>query len=401
MRTIGVVTSARSDYGIYQPVLHQIDNDPELALSMFVSGMHLSHEFGMTVREIEEDGFPIVERIETILSSDSPTGIAKSIGLGVLGFADALQRARCDILLVLGDRFEMFASVVAAIPYNIAIAHIHGGELTEGAIDEVMRHSISKMSHLHFVSTERYKSRLVQMGEAPYRITVSGAPGLDNVQNLTLLKRSDLEKNLNIPLEDAPLLVTFHPVTRSFHDTKGHVKELLTALKKTGYPIVFTYPNADTSGRLIIQAIDEYVANNERAYACTSLGVQRYFSLIENCRAVIGNSSSGIIEVASFSIPVVNIGERQKGRIHGENVVNCGHMRNEIYEAIMKATSPSFLESLKGMTNPYGDGRAATRIVSKLKSVAIDAQLLQKPFFDFPASALQNFDAAAPVTESV
>jgi len=385
MRTIGVVTVSRSDYGIYLPVLRRIQEDPHLRLHLIVAGMHLSPEFGLTVRAIEQDGFEIGERIEMLLSSDTPEGIAKSMGLGTIGFAQAYARLRPDILLVLGDRFEMHAAVVAALPFKIPVAHIHGGESSEGLIDESIRHSITKMSHLHFASTEFYARRIVQMGEEPWRVVVSGAPSLDNLHNVRLLSRQELEDRYGLRLTDQILLVTYHPVTLEYEHTEAHVRELLAALEELDFTIVFTFPNADTQGRLIIDMIEKFAARHERAQVAVNLGTQGYFSLMAQATAMVGNSSSGIIEAASFKLPVVNIGNRQRGRVCGKNVIHVGYDRVEILNGIKKATSPEFRASLVDLVNPYGDGHAAERIVDKLKHVEINDRLLLKRFHDVGA----------------
>jgi len=265
MRSIGVVTVARSDYGLYLPILRCIQADPILQLKLFVSGMHLSPEFGLTVKMIEADGFDIAERVEMLLSSDSPEGIAKSIGVGVIGFAQAYSRQRPDILLVLGDRFEMYAAVLAALPFKIPVAHIHGGEVTHGAIDDALRHSITKLSHVHFVSTEEYARRVMQLGEEPWRVIVSGAPSLDNLKTVNLFTTQELEAQYDIRLQPPPLLVTFHPVTLEYERTELQISELLAALADSALPVVFTQPNADTSGRVIHRMIAEYVRTQDAA----------------------------------------------------------------------------------------------------------------------------------------
>jgi UDP-hydrolysing UDP-N-acetyl-D-glucosamine 2-epimerase len=380
VRTIGVVTVGRSDYGIYLPVLRAIQATPNLQLKLFVSGMHLSPEFGMTIRQIQDDGFEISDRVEMLVSSDTPEGLAKSMGLGIIGFGQVYSRTRPDILLVLGDRFEMFAAVVAAIPHAIPIAHIHGGEATEGAIDEAIRHAITKMSHLHFVATEQYRKRVIQMGEEPGRVFVSGAPGLDHLRSMNLLNPREVETLIGIPLHPAPLLVTFHPVTLEHEHTEFYIMELLSALDELGMPVIFTYPNADTDGRVIIRCIDYFVSTHSNAKVVVNLGVRAYFSLMKYAAAMVGNSSSGIIEAASFELPVVNIGNRQRGRIHGENVIDTAYDRQSIMDSISTSVSLQFHEKLKGMMNIYGDGLAADRIVSELQKVELNHLLLLKRF---------------------
>ena len=380
MRTIGVVTVARSDYGIYRPVLQRIQEDSGLDLHLFVTGMHLSPEFGMTVQAIEQDGFEISDRVEMLLSSETPEGIAKSMGLGTLGFAQAYARSQLDILLVLGDRFEMHAAVVAALPFNIPVAHIHGGELTEGAIDDAIRHSITKMSHLHFVATETYAQRVIQMGEEPWRVVISGAPGLDNFREIQLLSREELGERYDVDLRDPFFLITYHPVTLEYEQTENQIDALLAALEETDATLVFTYPNADTGSRLIIDRVRDFVARHRRAHFLINLGTQGYFSMMSCAAAMIGNSSSGIIEAASFKLPVVNIGNRQKGRVRGKNVIDVGCSRKEILAGISKATSSDFSKAISNLGNPYGDGQAAERIVDKLKHVELNKTLLVKRF---------------------
>ena len=382
MRTIGVVTVARSDYGSYRPVLRRITKEPSLDLMLFVTGMHLSPEFGGTAAEIEADGYPIAERVEMLVSSDSPEGLAKSIGLGTIGFAQVFARTRPDILVVLGDRYEMLAAATAALPFNIPIAHLHGGESTEGAIDESIRHSLTKMAHLHLASTTRHGNRIIQMGEEPWRVTVSGAPGLDNLDGFRATPPDALRASLGLDFEEAPLLVTYHPVTRESQDARWQVQNLLDALSRTGRGAVFTYPNADTEGRSIISMINDYAARNERMCVAANLGTQAYFSLMSHASAMVGNSSSGIIEAASFELPVVNIGTRQRGRLRAENVIDVGYGVEEIVAGVATATSAAFRHGLRGMANPYGDGHAAERIVDVLRSAELNQELLLKRFHE-------------------
>lgn len=382
MRTIGVVTVSRSDYGIYLPILKRIQGDPGLTLHLFVAGMHLSPEFGLTVRAIEADGFEISDRIEMLLSSDTPEGIAKSTGLGVIGFGQAYARFRPDILLVLGDRFEMLAAVIAALPYKLPVAHIHGGESTEGVIDESIRHSITKMSHLHFVSTELHRRRVIQMGEEPLRTVLTGAPSLDNLRTLCVLNLKELEQRYGLDLSRPTLLVTYHPVTLEYESTEVQVRELLAALDDLSFNVIFTYPNADTSGRQIIGAIRDFAARHPECQVVSNLGSEAYFSLMTYVAAMVGNSSSGIIEAASLNVPVVNIGNRQRGRVHGDNVISVECNRDEIVKAIETAVSVQFRSGFRGLVNPYGNGHASERIVGALRGTRIDDELLLKRFND-------------------
>lgn len=382
MRSIGVVTTSRADYGIYRPVLKAIDADPDLNLQLYVTGMHLAPEFGMTIRQIEDDGLQVFAAVEGLLSADSPSGVAKSMGLTTLGFAQALQTSRPDILLVLGDRFEMFAAVAATLPFRLPVAHIHGGESTEGLIDEPIRHAITKMSHLHFPATETYAQRIVRMGEEPWRVLCCGAPSLDNLNDFQPLSLEQLSQRFGLRLEKHFLLVTFHPVTLEYEQTGEYIDELLAALEESGFDLVFTYPNADTQGRLIIDRIEAFRQRLPRVQIAANLGTEGYFSLMQQAQAMVGNSSSGIIEAASFGLPVVNIGNRQRGRVHDRNVVNVACRRGPILKAIRSVTAPEFRNSLAGMKNPYGDGTAARVIVDRLKTITIDSKLLLKAFYD-------------------
>ena len=384
MRTVGVVTVGRSDYGIYQPVLRAMQEHPALEPHLLVSGMHLSPEFGLTVREIEADGFPIRDRVEMLLSSDSPEGIAKAIGLGTIGFAQVYGRWRPDLLLVLGDRFEMYAAALAALPFKIPVAHLHGGELTEGATDDALRHSITKLSHLHFVSTEEYARRVRQMGEEPWRVVVSGAPGLDGIEGFTGLSREELESRFGLDVAQPPLLVTYHPASLEYEQTACQVKELLTALERSRLPVVFTAPNADVSGRTVATMIREFVASHPQARFVANLGRRGYFGLMRHAAARVGNSSSGIIEAASFRLSVVNVGTRQQGRVQGANVIDVGYESVAIGAAIARAVSPEFRRTLADLRNPYGDGRAGERIAAALAQVPLDASLVIKRFCDLP-----------------
>ena len=383
MRTIGVVTVGRSDYGIYLPILRRIQADPELRLHLIVSGAHLAPGFGLTVNMIQADGFEIGERVEMLLTSDSPEGIAKSIGIGVIGFAQAFARFRPDILLVLGDRFEMHAAALAALPFNIPVAHIHGGEVTQGAMDDALRHSLTKLSHLHFVSTPEYARRVAQLGEEAWRITISGAPSLDNLRVLVLPTREQLEAQINFRLHPAPLLVTFHPVTLELDQTEWQITELMAALNKLDLPVVFTMPNADTYNGIIRRHIAEYVRAHSSAWSVENFGTQNYFGVMQFAAAMIGNSSSGIIEAPSFKLPVVNIGTRQTGRVRANNVIDVGYERSEIVAGVQRAITPEFREGLSERVNPYGDGHAAENIVEVLKAVALDDRLIRKVFRDF------------------
>ncbi len=381
MRTIGVVTVARSDYGIYLPLLSRIQAEPDLRLMLFVSGTHLAAGFGMTVRAIEQDGWPIAERVPIPLASDTPDEIARAIGAGVTGFADAFTRSRPDLLVVLGDRFDMYAAALASVPFNLPLAHIHGGELTQGAMDDALRHSLTKLSHLHCVATEEYARRVAQLGEEPWRITISGAPALDNLNAMSLWSRPVLETQLGIHLPSRFLLCTFHPVTREFQETERYIDELLAALQAAGIPVVFSMPNADTANGIIRKSIGEYVRSHA-AVAIENAGTRGYFSLMRLTAAMVGNSSSGLIEAPSFELPVVNIGTRQTGRVRAANVIDVDCERGEILAGLQRALLPGFRQGLSGLKNPYGDGHAAERIVKRLKTVELNDHLIRKAFCD-------------------
>lgn len=382
--TIGVVTCARSDYGIYLPILKKIRAHSQFDLRLYVTGMHLSPEFGLTVSMCAKDGFAIYERIEMLLSSDTPEGIAKSMGLGTIGFAQSFSRSKPDILLLMGDRFEMHTAAVSSLPFKIPIAHIHGGEATSGLIDESIRHSITKMSHLHFPSTDEYAQRILQMGEEKWRITVVGAPGLDNLRELSLLSKSETARMFNFDHSKPVLLVTFHPVTLEFENTEKYINNLLCALQKVNTQLIFTYPNADTAGRIIIKHIQEFCQHHQEASLVVNATQKGYFSLLASVNGMVGNSSSGIIEAASFKLPVVNIGTRQHGRIHANNVINCNYSVSNIKNSILRALTPDFQSSLQNLINPYGDGQASGRIIEHLEKSNINQSLLFKQFEKFP-----------------
>lgn len=379
---ICIITGTRAEYGLLSPLMKAVQDDAAFELQIIATGMHLSPEFGLTYKEIEKDGFVINEMVEMLLSSDSDAGITKSTGLGMIGFADAFVRLRPDLVILLGDRFETFAAATAAYLAKIPIAHLHGGEVTEGATDEGLRHAITKMSYFHFTSTEAYRKRVIQLGESPERVFNVGAIGIDNIKQLDLLSKQQLEDNLGFALDKPFVLVTYHPVTLENNSAESQFNELLKAL--SGFEdlkIIFTKPNADANGRVIISLIDKFVAENVgRAIAFTSLGQLRYLSLMQFIAAVVGNSSSGIIEAPSFGIPTVNIGDRQKGRERAESVVDCGYTEDEIRNALNQAISTDWQKKSKGIENVYGDGKTTQRIVEILKNN--DKISLKKPFYD-------------------
>jgi len=382
MRTIALVTTSRADWGIYRSLLRAIAADPNLELRLIVAGMHLSPEFGLTVGEIAAEGWQIAERVECLLSSDSPQGAATSLGLAVMGYAQALARLAPALLVVLGDRFEMFAAAAAAAPLGLPLAHIHGGELTLGAVDDAFRHAITKLSHLHFTTTQGHARRVIQMGEEPWRVTVCGAPSLDNLAALALLEKAELEARLGLPLTPAPLLVTFHPVTLEAGQAEHQMTELLAALESAGRPAVFTLPNADAGGRGLARMVREFATRQPMTWVRDNLGSKVYFSLMRDAAAMVGNSSSGIIEAPSLGLPVVNIGSRQAGRERGGNVIDVACERGAILAGITQACRPGWRETLAAMPNPYYQGGAADRINRRLKDVVLDQRLIQKRFHD-------------------
>lgn len=386
MRRIAVATVARSDYGIYRPLLRAITAAEDLDLLLIVAGMHLVPEFGDTIEEILADGYQPAAKVDIPLTSDSPGGLARSMGHGTMGFAEAFEALSPDLLVVLGDRFEMHAAALAAVPFLIPIAHIAGGALTGGAIDDAFRHSMTKLSSLHFVENRLYGQRVRQMGEEPWRVHETGALGLDNLGHIELASLEYLNSRFGLALEaeDRPLLVTFHPVTREYRETRHYMVALLEALADFHLPIVFTYPNADTNGRIIIELIEAFAAATPRACVVPHFGTQGYYSVMAQAVAMVGNSSSGIIEAASFKLPVVNIGSRQKGRLAAANVIHTGYAKNEILDGIRQACAPKFRQSLEGLTNPYGEGAAAPRMVEALRTVDLkDPALIQKEFQDY------------------
>jgi len=364
-RKICVVTGTRAEYGLLRCTIDYIGKSPLLELQLIATGMHLSPEFGLTVQEIEADGHRIDRKVEMLLSSDTPIGITKSMGLGLIGFADALAELQPDLLLVLGDRFEIFAAASAALIARIPIAHIHGGELTEGAFDDAIRHSITKMSHLHFVAAEEYRQRVIQMGEHPDRVFLVGGLGVDAIKRTKLLSREELEDSLDFKLGPSNLLITFHPVTLEHNTSVHQMGELLAALDELeDTHLIFTMPNADTDGRVLIKMIRDFCATRRYAKAFTSLGQQRYFSCIQQCDGVVGNSSSGLAEVPSFKKGTVNIGDRQKGRLRAASVIDCEPEREAIAAALQRIWEPEFRMGLTVTGNLYGDAFASDCIIS-------------------------------------
>ena len=382
-RKICVVTGSRAEYGLLYWLLKDLQADSELDLQLVVTGMHLSSRFGSTYKLIEEDGFSINHKVDLDIDGDSPQNIAESVGRGTIGFAYAFGRLQPDIVVVLGDRYEILSAVQAAMIMNIAIAHLHGGELTEGAIDDSIRHAITKMSHLHFVAAEPYRQRVIQLGERPDRVFNVGSPGLDNIKKIKLLKREEFEKAIDFKLGPINFLVTYHPVTLC---QEGPGKSILALLKAIDeFPssrVIFTMPNSDTENKIIVEMIDGYVKNNPgRAKSFLSLGQLRYLSAITNVSVVLGNSSSGLTEVPVFNKPTVNIGDRQKGRLRASSVIDCEENVTSISSAIDKALSEDFQKTLGQVHHPYKSGDASKTISKTLKSFNLDG-ILAKGFYD-------------------
>ncbi|MEN6318283.1 MAG: UDP-N-acetylglucosamine 2-epimerase [Syntrophaceae bacterium] len=383
-RKICVVTGSRAEYGLLFWIIKEIHEDPDLELQIVVTGAHLSPEYGLTYHRIEEDGFKINARVEMLLSSDTPVGVAKSIGVGTIGFADAFSSLCPDIVLLLGDRFEILAAAQAAMIARLPIAHIHGGEATEGLIDEAIRHAVTKMSHIHFVAAEPYRQRVIQLGESPGRVMNFGAPGLDNLTKMKLLDRDSFEEALDFKLGFPTFMVTYHPVTLSHAGAEKPMRELLAALDC--FPeakIIFTKANSDPDGRIINRMIDDYVVSGQRgrAKAFTSMGQLLYLSALKHVDVVVGNSSSGIIEVPSMKKPTVNIGERQRGRLKASSVIDCPEEKEAIKTAVGKALSSDFQRHLKDTVSPYGKGNASAMIKNYLKTVDLQG-ILMKRFHD-------------------
>ena len=383
MRKICVITGSRAEYGLLSGLMKQIDESEDLKLQIIATNMHLSPEFGLTYKEIEKDGFVIDKRVEMLLSSDTSNATAKSVGLGMIGFADAYEDLRPDLIVVLGDRYEILAAVSTALFFKIPVAHLHGGEITEGAYDDAIRHAITKMSHLHFTSTEEYRKRVIQLGESPDRVFNVGAIGVENIKRGSFLSKEELENSLDFKLGDKSLLVTFHPVTLETCTAREQCDNLLEVLARhPEYRILFTLPNSDTDGRVIIDCIKDFVAKNEdRTIAFKSLGKLRYLSALKYVSAAIGNSSSGILEVPSFGIPTLDIGDRQKGRLAAKSVVHCGTSTEEIEQGFRLIFSEAIQSASKLRSNPYEKEGTTDMIVSQLKTYPLE-DLIQKSFYN-------------------
>lgn len=384
-RKICVITGTRAEFGLLRWLMQEIQGEPGLELQVIASGMHLSPEFGLTYREIEQAGFAIDTKVEMLLSADTASAVTKSMGLGLIGFADAYARLAPDLIVVLGDRFEILAAASAALIAGIPVAHLHGGETTEGAFDEAIRHSITKMSHLHFVAAEVYRRRVIQLGEQPERVLLVGGLGIDAIKRITLLERGALEASLDFKLGRKNLLITFHPVTLEGASSQQQMTELLTALGElTDTNLIFTMPNADTGGRELAAMVNAFVASHGNARMYASLGQLRYLSCMQYVDGVVGNSSSGLAEAPSMGVGTINIGDRQKGRLSASSVIDCAPTVGSIREALVKLYDPAFRSTLGQTVNPYGNGGASKKIVEVLSTYPID-NLLKKSFYDIPA----------------
>ena len=381
-RKICIITGSRAEYGLLSWLIREVNIDKNLELQLIVTGMHLSAEFGLTYKEIEKD-FKIDMKIDMHLSSDTAEGISSSMGIAQKSFSEAYSKLKPDIIVVLGDRYEIFSAVTAAMISRIPIAHIHGGEATEGSIDEAIRHSITKMSHLHFTATEEYSKRVIQLGENPDKVFTVGGMGVENIKRLTLFTKEELEKLIDFKLNIKNILVTFHPVTLEKNTSKKQFSEILDAiddLKNTN--IIFTKTNSDTGGKIINSMIDEYTSKNQnKSISITSMGQLNFLSALKYMDFIIGNSSSGLLEAPSLKIGTINIGDRQKGRIKAKSIIDCSPNKKSIKYAIKKAYSNEFQNHLKNIKNPYGDGCSSQKIIKILNSISID-DLLKKSFFN-------------------
>lgn len=382
-RKICVITGSRAEYGLLRWVMQEIKESENLELQLIVCGMHLSEAFGSTLSEIENDGFKVNYKVDVLDSiDDSSLGVTSAMSRGLVGFAGAFESLKPDVIVVLGDRFEIFSAVTAALIAKIPVAHIHGGEITIGAFDDALRHSITKMSHLHFVATQEYKNRVVQLGENPKTVFVVGGLGIENINKLKLLNKPELEKALNLKFENKSLLVTFHPVTLDEITPLEQVNELLAALNELKNTIlIFTSPNADPGGSVIRKQIDEFVKKKSNAYFFASLGQLKYLSCLAQIYGVVGNSSSGILEVPSLKKGTINIGDRQKGRTQSTSIINCLPNKASILEALATLFSDEFQKSLSGTINPYGVGNSSKEVVEVLNSISLEG-IMKKFFYD-------------------
>lgn len=383
MRKICIITGTRAEYGLLKGLMEKIQGSKSLELQTVVTGMHLSPEFGLTYKEIEYDGFVITKKLEMLLSADTPSSITKSTGLGMVGFGDIFQELQPDIIVILGDRFEMLAAAFAGLIAGVPIAHIHGGEVTTGAFDEALRHSISKMAWWHFTATADYRQRVIQLGERPERVFLCGGLGVDGIKKNTLLPKKDLEKRIGFSFGKKNLLVTYHPATAEYGDTSLQINELLSALKKhEDTKFIFTFPNADSDSRVIKDMVRKFVNDHkDRSVLFSSMGVVNYWSAMQYVDAVVGNSSSGLLEAPSFKIGTINIGDRQKGRVKADSVIDCMPDASSITKALNKIYSAEFKKKLADVKNPYEGENTIEQIVKILEEADIPTDL-KKVFYD-------------------
>lgn len=379
-----IITGTRAEYGLLKLLINKVYQSESLELQLVVTGMHLSPEFGLTYKEIESDGYPITSKIEMLLSSDTSAGITKSMGVAMLGFADYFAQYKPHLTVILGDRYEMLMAASASMIAKVPIAHIHGGELTEGVIDEAIRHSITKMSHIHFTSTEEYRNRVIQLGEQPQCVYNVGALGIENIKNIKLLDKETLEKQINFQFTSKTIMVTYHPVVMENISTKKQFANILDVIHTHNeISVIFTKANADMDGRIINEMMDDFVNHHcERCAVYTSLGQLKYLSALQFCKAVVGNSSSGIIEVPSFGIPTVNIGDRQRRRLHAASVIDCGNNRNEIEAALKEALSNEFADTVVRVKNPYEGKHTSDQMIAIINQALKQGINKQKIFYD-------------------
>lgn len=385
MRKICVVTGTRAEYGLLSRLMRMIKDSSETQLQVIATNMHLSPKFGNTYQEIENDGFTIDRKIPIIDDNDKDDAVTtvKSMAKALAGFADVYNELRPDLVVVLGDRYEILAAAEAAMIMRIPIAHIHGGEVTEGAFDDAIRHSITKMSHLHFASTEAYRKRIIQLGEQPDHVFYTGAIGVENVKRLPLMSKEEIEKEIDFKIDENTILVTYHPVTLGNRTAKDDIDDFISAMEERhDLRVIFTMPNSDTGSQFIVEAVNGFVDRNlDRAKAYKSLGVVRYLSVMKLVVAVVGNSSSGIVEVPSFGIPTLNIGDRQKGRIQAESIYNCLPDKDSILKGLDKVLSKEFRELASKVHNPYEKANTAEEIFKVISTYPLE-QLKQKHFYD-------------------
>lgn len=383
-KIISVLTATRAEYGLLKPIIKKLQSTPDFDVRVVATGAHLSPAFGSTYKEIERDGIEIDAKLEILLGSDTPSAISKAMGLAMISFADYFEKLKPDMLVVLGDRYETLAVCCAAMNQRIPIAHLYGGETTQGAVDEAIRHAITKLSYLHFTSTEEYKRRVIQLGEQPDRVFCVGAIGIENILNESYMSKANLQSAIGFNLDKPYALVTFHPVTLEENKTLEQIEALLAVVKKQkDMRFIFSKANADENGLVINRKLERFIHDNDHAVVFSSLGVNKYLSALKYCTMVIGNSSSGLIEAPSFGIPTINIGDRQKGRLQASSVINCGATEQEIERAIALALSDEFRDLAKNTVNPYGDGKTSSKIVETISDCLTTGKIqMMKKFFD-------------------